>query len=86
MCQREKDGDPPPVQEQVEERTHPRRQSGVLGFDSSFFSIFKIFIEVQLIYNVVVISVVQQSDSVLHTNISILFQILFPYRLSQNIG
>ena len=38
-----------------------------------------------LIYNVVFISGVQQSDSVMHKHISILFQILFPYRLLQNI-
>ena len=32
-------------------------------------------------YNVVLISGVQQSDSVIHIHVSILFQILFPYRL-----
>ena len=33
-----------------------------------FFSFFKIyFVEVQLIYNIVLISAVQQSDSVVHT-------------------
>ena len=47
------------------------------------FCIF--FIEVELIYNVVLVSGVQQSDSVIHTYISIFFQILFPYRLLQNI-
>ena len=31
------------------------------------------------------ISAVQQSDSVIHMHLFILFQILFPYRLSQNI-
>ena len=35
------------------------------------------------INNVVLVSGVQQSDSVIHT--SILFQILFPFRLLQNI-
>jgi len=35
-----------------------------------------------LIYKVVIISAVQQSDSVIHAHTSILFQILFPYRLS----
>ena len=39
---------------------------------------FLIFIEVQLIYNVRLVSSVQQSDSVL-------FQILFRYRLLQDI-
>ena len=38
-----------------------------------------------LIYNVVFVSGVQHSDSVIHIHIYILFQILFPYRLSQNI-
>ena len=41
------------------------------------------FIEVELIYNVVLVSSVQQSDSVIH--IYILFQILFHYRLLQDI-
>ena len=38
-----------------------------------------------LLYNVVLISGVQQSDSVIHINVSILFPILFPYRLLQAI-
>ena len=40
-----------------------------------------------MITNVVLISGVQQSDSVIsiHTHVSILFQILFPFRLLQNI-
>ena len=36
-------------------------------------------------YSVVLVSGVQQSDSVMHIHISILFQILFPYRLLQSI-
>ena len=40
-----------------------------------------IFFEVQLIYKVVLVSSVQQSDSVIY----ILFQILFHYRLLQDI-
>ena len=40
------------------------------------FFIFKSFIEVELTYNVVIISAVQQSDSVIHIHTSILFQIL----------
>ena len=46
-------------------------------------TILKKFIGVYFSYNVVLVSGVQQSDSVIH--ISILFQILFPYRLLQNI-
>ena len=42
----------------------------------------KNFIGVELIYNV---SGVQESDSVIHIHIFILFQIFFSYRLSQNI-
>ena len=41
------------------------------------------FIEVELIYNVVLVSGVQQSNSVIY--IYIKFQILFPYRSLQNI-
>ena len=41
------------------------------------------FIGVELIYNVVLVSGVQQSDSVIH--IFILFQILFAFRLLWNI-
>ena len=40
-----------------------------------FFSFLKVLL--QLIYNVVVISAVQLSDSVIHVHTSILFQILF---------
>ena len=55
----------------------------------SFFLLFSPFFKfvfdfgVYLTYNVVLVSGVQQSDSVIH--ISILFQNLFPYRLLQNI-
>ena len=34
--------------------------------------------------HVVLVSGVQQSDSVTHIHVSILFQILFPYRLLQS--
>ena len=43
----------------------------------------KIFIGVELIYNVVLVSGVQRSDSVIHIHISTLFQIIFHYRLLQ---
>ena len=42
-----------------------------------------IFIWVELIYKVALASGIYESDSDIH--ISILFQILFPYRLLQNI-
>ena len=56
-----------------------------------FFNFF--FIEVELIYNIMLVSGVQQSDSDIYicicvcvcVYIYILFQILFPYRLLQNI-
>ena len=44
-----------------------------------------IFTVVQLIYNVVLISGVQKSNSVIHIHMFILFQILFSYRLLQSI-
>ena len=50
----------------------------------SFF-FFLIFIGVELTYNVVLVSGIQQSESVIHIHISILFQILFPYRSLQSI-
>ena len=46
---------------------------------------FKIFIGVYLIYNVVLVSGVQQTESIIHIHISTLFQILFPYRPLQSI-
>ena len=39
----------------------------------------------QLVNNVVLASGIQESDLVIHTHVSILFQILFPFRLLQNI-
>ena len=53
---------------------------------SPYFFCFLNFIEVWLIYNVVIIAAVQQSDSVIHVHTSILSQILFLYRLSENFG
>ena len=41
------------------------------------------YIGVSLIYNIVLVSSVQQSDSVIH--ISIIFQVIFPYKFLQNI-
>ena len=48
---------------------------------SSFFFL----IEVSLIYSVVLISAVQQSDPAIHAYIYILFSILLHYALSQDI-
>ena len=45
---------------------------------SAIISFFNIFIGVELIYNVMLVSGIQQSESVTH--ISTLFKILFPYR------
>ena len=50
-----------------------------------FFKKKLFYIGVQLINNVVLVSGVQQSDSVIHIHVSILFQILLPIRLLQNI-
>ena len=49
------------------------------------FIYFK-FIEVYLTYNVMLASGVQQSESVIHTYISIIFQIIFLQRPLQSIG
>ena len=38
-----------------------------------------------MIYNVVLVSAIQQSESVTHIDISALFKILFPYRSLQSI-
>ena len=43
------------------------------------------YIGVELINTIVLVSGVQQSDSVIHIHVSILFQILFPFRLLQSI-
>ena len=45
----------------------------------------KFLIGLQLIYNAGLVSGVQQSESVTHIHISILLQILFPYRPLQSI-
>ena len=55
-----------------------------LACNISYFLIFKI--KVWLTYSVVTIPAVQQSDSVIHTHIHILFNIHFPLSLSQDIG
>ena len=49
------------------------------------FSKFLFYVGVQLINNVLSVSGVQESVSVIHIHVSILFQILFPFRLLQNI-
>ena len=55
-------------------------------FVFSIFSFFLVnFIAIQLTYSVVLVSGVQQSESVIHMPISIPFQILFPYRLLQRL-
>ena len=57
----------------------------ILFFKSFFFHFFS-FIDVWLIYKVVMTSAAQQSDSVRHIHTSILFQIIFQHRWSQDIG
>ena len=46
---------------------------------------FLFYIGVELINNVVLVSGVQQIDSVIHIHVSILLQILFHHRLLQDI-
>ena len=50
-----------------------------------FVLTFYFYIGVQLINSLVLISGVQQSDSVVQKHVSILFQILFPFKLLHNI-
>ena len=47
--------------------------------------IFLFYFGGELIYNVVLVSDVQQSDSVIHIQISVLFQLLLPCRLLHHI-
>ena len=47
--------------------------------------LFACFIDVELIYNVVLMSAVQQSDPVIHIYVCMLFCILFHYGLSGDI-
>ena len=54
-------------------------------FDYQNFMFLKICIGVQLVYNDMLISGVQQSKSFIHTHISLLFQIVFPCKLIQKI-
>ena len=55
------------------------------GKSQDLKKIFLFYIGVELINNVVLVSGVQHSDSVHHIHVSILFQMLFPFRLLQNI-
>ena len=56
---------------------------GLCG-SSSFFKKTD-FIGVYLIYNVVLVYAIEQSDSVTHIHITTLFKNLFPYRSLQTI-
>ena len=47
--------------------------------------LFKFYVDIQFINNVVSFSGVQHSDSVIQIHVSILFPILFPYTLLQTI-
>ena len=67
-----------------EERGH-RSQTSLTLLRQVPLDFFKNFIGIQLIYNVVLVSDVQHSKSVIHVCISTLSQILFPYRPLQNI-
>ena len=52
------------------------------GFSFFLFN-FVLYIRAYLINNVLLVSSIQQSDSVIH--VSVLFQMLFPFGLLQNI-
>ena len=51
----------------------------------SFIFNFLFYIGIQLIYNVVIVSGAQHSESVIYIHVSIPFQILFLFRLLHNI-
>ena len=57
----------------------------VCGLKVALWEALFFLIGVELIINVVLVSGAQHSDSNIHIHIPILFQILFPYRLLQNI-
>ena len=59
-------------------RTHPRAQL----YNFSFFFFFSIFIGVQLLYNVLLVSSEQQSELVTHIRISSLFLDFLPVYVS----
>ena len=60
---------------------HPTPSGANPSIHKTAFFFILFYIGVELIYNVVSVSGVQPSDSVIHIHIFILFQILFPYRL-----
>ena len=68
-----------------------REAESILSSPSALLSTLRIFLNVlfyvgvEVIYKVVLVSRVQQSDSVTHIHACILFQSLRPIRLSQNI-
>ena len=62
---------------------HPNPCLSMLILKGIFFKL--IFIGVQLIYNVVLVSGVQQSESAISTHISILLDFFFPYKSLQSI-
>ena len=59
--------------------------SSEIKYSRGNFSRFLFYIGVYLINNVMLVSGVQQSDSVLHIHVYILFGILFSFRLLPNI-
>ena len=50
----------------------------------NLFNLFLFYFGVELINNAVLVPGIQQTDSVIHIHVSILFQILFPFRLLQS--
>ena len=68
---------------------HSQMSTFLSGFwqqEPTFFNLpFLFYIEVQLIYNVVLVLVIWQSGSIIHICISIFFSDSFPYRLLQSI-
>ena len=62
----------------------PRQTAHCLA-DGETLMDYVMLIKECLVYNAVLVSWAQQSDSVPHTHMPVLFQILHPYRLFENI-
>ena len=63
-----------------------QRSEGSNQCASSVYTFYlKLALGVKLVHNVVLVSGVQHSESVIYIHVPLLFQILSPYRLLQNI-
>ena len=72
----------------ITKHTHTHTHKSILTYSTSscigLTGIFKVFIDVQLLYNLVLVATVQQSESAIQILIFSLFWISFPFRLPQS--